>query len=56
MSQYLEDAGADGTHGQSGRKLPYVKPFVRNLDVDDTEGKFHFTSEVTGSFRHMGPS
>jgi hypothetical protein len=31
-----EDSG--GTDQRGGRR-PYVKPFVRNLDVVDTEGK-----------------
>ena len=24
-----------------GRRRPYIKPFVRNLDVVETEGKSH---------------
>jgi hypothetical protein len=33
-------------------RLPYVKPFVRNLDVEDTEGKSHvfFTERTTPTF------
>jgi hypothetical protein len=36
MTENLEDA-----------RRHYVKPFVRNLDVDDTEAKIAFTHEFT---------
>jgi hypothetical protein len=53
MTQYLEDAGAEGTLGQSGMRRPYVKPFVRNLDVMDTQGK-EFAIPTESTF--VGPS
>jgi len=35
MVENLEGAGV----GSGAVRLPYVKPFVHNLDVDDTESK-----------------
>jgi hypothetical protein len=55
MTQYLEDGGADGTLGQSGSKRGWVKPFVRNLDASDTQGKEDMSVvETTPNF--VGPS
>lgn len=57
MTQNLERAGAEGTLGQIGIRRTYVKPFVRNLDVLDTESKVHLSAEVTASFMPPhGPS
>lgn len=55
MTQYLEDAGAEGTLGQSGMRRPYVAPFVRNLDLSDTKGKSLMDFE-NSTFHSIGPS
>jgi hypothetical protein len=49
-----DSAGTD----QRGGRLPYVKPFVRNLDVMDTEGKTHAPGETLTFFDGIsfGPS
>ena len=44
-----------------GERRPYVKPFVRNLDASDTEGKTHSAFEHAINFAPMstvtvGPS
>jgi hypothetical protein len=40
-----DSAGTD----QRAERRKYVNPFVRNLDVDDTEGKPNFFEEVFAS-------
>jgi hypothetical protein len=40
---------------QLGERLPYVKPFVRNLDASDTEGKAIMDFE-NSTFHSEGPS
>jgi len=55
MVENLEGAGV----GSGAVRLPYVKPFVHNLDVDDTEGKnVPNTGEATFPTFHItvGPS
>jgi len=54
-----EDAGTD----ERGGRRPYLKPFVRNLDVMETEGKSAFPTEGTvnvsggtGGSIEIGPS
>jgi hypothetical protein len=43
--------------GSGAVRRPYVKPFVRNLDVLDTEGKSTAPSEFGGSgSAQEGPS
>jgi hypothetical protein len=64
MTQYLEnvDIGSENTLGQSGMRRPYVKPFVRNLDVSVTETKSPNPSELAlfssngGADQFLGPS
>jgi hypothetical protein len=45
---------------QRGKRRPYVKPFVRNLDAMDTEGKTSAGLESTITTIHggerLGPS
>jgi len=48
--------GPQGSPGQSGMQVPYRKPFVRSLDVDDTEGKPHLSVEADSFGLHGGPS
>jgi hypothetical protein len=43
-----------GTNQRRGRRT-YVKPFVRNLDLSDTEGKPIMDFE-NSTFRSQGPS
>jgi hypothetical protein len=51
-------AGTD----QRGERHPYLKPFVRNLDVEDTDGKVFSEIEfspppgVDGTHPTYGPS
>jgi len=40
---------------QRGRRLPYFKPFVRNLDAADTDGKLIMDIE-NSTFHSQGPS
>jgi hypothetical protein len=48
MTQRLEDAYAEGAYGQRGMRSPYVKPFVKNLDIVETErGKQAYVIETT---------
>jgi hypothetical protein len=49
----MADDGA-GTNQRRGRR-PYVKPFVRNLDLSDTEGKPIMDFE-NSTFHSEGPS
>jgi hypothetical protein len=49
------------TLGQGGVRLPYVAPFLRDLDLADTEGgKFHSAAEgvrpESGGVYLVGPS
>jgi hypothetical protein len=44
---------SEGTLGQRALRRPYVKPFLRDLDVLDTHGK-EFTSPAESTF--VGPS
>jgi len=38
------------TESIAGGRRPYIKPFVRNLDASDTEGKtYHVNETVTGT-------
>jgi hypothetical protein len=39
---------------QRGGRRPYVKPFVRSLDVEDTEGKNGFPAEFYFSAEYYG--
>ena len=39
-----------------GGRRPYVKPFVRNLDVEDTEGKATFVPVEAIHGQSFGPS
>jgi hypothetical protein len=41
---------------QQGKRRPYVKPFVRNLDASDTEGKSYWSYESPSTFGRAGPS
>jgi hypothetical protein len=42
---------------QRGERRPYVKPFVRNLDVIDTESKTYAPAETVSFFGgFIGPS
>jgi hypothetical protein len=41
---------------QRGARLPYVKPFVRNLDVMDTEGNKTLDFPVEGVSFFGGPA
>jgi hypothetical protein len=41
---------------QRAARRPYVKPFVRNLDVEDTEGKATFVPVEAIHGQSFGPS
>jgi hypothetical protein len=59
MTQYLEDADAESGVKNGGARRPYVKPFLKNLDVVETEGgKLAVTFEGgSGGFNTpFGPS
>jgi hypothetical protein len=45
-----DDTGTD----QRGERRPYIKPFVRNLDASDTEGKTHSAFEHAIQFASPG--
>jgi len=51
MTEYLEATGSGNTLGRTGSAIrrPYVKPFVRRLDVVDTQGK-SYISEVESTY------
>jgi len=44
-----DSAGTD----QPVERFPWVKPFMRNLDVEDTDGKIFFEIEFSNPY---GPS
>jgi hypothetical protein len=53
MTQYFEEAGAVGTLGSPGPRRHYVKPFVKNLDIVETEGgKQAYIIETYYAFSH----
>jgi hypothetical protein len=43
---------------QRGERLPWVKPFVRNLDMTETEGKPTYQPSESSSdlYFNLGPS
>jgi len=50
MTGSIDDRGDHVRH-------PYLKPFVRNLDAAETEGKPHFAgTEFTIGISEFGPS
>ena len=59
MIEDLADAGIgpDGAVGRGGARRTYVKPFVRNLDASETDGKATLPYELDiNTVTRWGPS